>query len=279
MMSRHKVLKLCILVISLTMFFYQLEKAASKLVDPPIADVTEHLKIEDIELPMITICPTQQFNITVLHNYGYDSYKSFLKGFKTAKLESSTDKNVSFWQIVDKALVYEMDDVDVKVENSNGTWTKSFFIKYGYCWDVINYDFSREIKITTKKLIEKTGDILVFLTDKHLKTRFDINLVSQRGPAMQIQKDKETNYYIEAEKLSYYNPNNVTCQDYDVMEYATCVDDRIQNYTTPLFKCNPPWISLINNCPNMDWQLARPNMSLTEIVKILISTTRFVTGT
>ena len=42
------------------MFLYQLNFAINKLMDPPIVETTDTLKLNRIEPPMMTVCPVNQ---------------------------------------------------------------------------------------------------------------------------------------------------------------------------------------------------------------------------
>ena len=244
------------------MFIYQLQEAIGNLIDPPVVEVTEHLKIATVELPMITVCPTKQFNDSIWIQFGYGSYKEFLRGV-AINSDTKLRANKTFWDIVDEALVYSPGtDMDLNLEKTKGNWTKVFYPKYGFCWNLANYTYSDEIKIISHNLIEKAGNLVVYLTDKHLNTVFDINIASQRGPLMLIEKGMKNTYYVEIEKLSYLEPKNITCKNYETMEYAKCVDKEIQNVTkAAMYACNPPWLSTTNSCTTMDW-LDKMNTSL-----------------
>ena len=42
------------------MFLYQFNFAINKLMDPPIVETTDTLKVNRIEPPMMTVCPVNQ---------------------------------------------------------------------------------------------------------------------------------------------------------------------------------------------------------------------------
>ena len=46
-----------------------------------------------------------------------------------------------------------------------------------------------------------------------------------------MEKGKKSTYYVEIKKVSYLEPKNITCKNYDTMEYAKCVGKEIQNIT------------------------------------------------
>ncbi len=228
-----------------------MEQAVVRLIKPPVVELTEHLKIENHELPLITVCPKDQFDLSVLKKYGYNSYEAFLHGHY-----SSTVGNKSFWEIVDEALVYSIEnDVDIRLHKTNGTWIRSFYPKHGYCWEMMDYSFSRHLKISSKILSNKTRTMIVYVSEKDLKTKFDIHLPSSKGEHISLEQDKTITYFIEIVKVSYFDPSNSSsCKDYGFMEYAKCVDDNIQNIASQFeYECNPPWLTSTNNCPNMTW--------------------------
>ncbi len=228
-----------------------MEQASMRLVKPPVVELTEHLKIETHELPLITVCPKDQFNLSVLNEYGYDTYGLFVSG-----QYSSQVGNKSFWDIVDEALVYSIDnDVDITLDKSNGTWIRSFYPKHGYCWEVMDYPYSSEITISSKILSSKTGSMIVYLSEKDLRTKFDLHLPSIKGDHISLEQGKEISYFIEVNKLSYFDPSDPSsCKEYGHMEYANCVDNNMKNFFLSWkFICNPPWLSYTNVCKNMTW--------------------------
>ena len=54
------------------------------LLDPPVIDSSKIYNIEDIEPPLITICPFIQYNNLKAH--GYASHRDFLKGKYSRKI-------------------------------------------------------------------------------------------------------------------------------------------------------------------------------------------------
>ena len=230
----------------------------AKLVNPPVVEVSEHLKMADHQLPMITLCPTKQFNDSVLLGYGYQSYEFFIKGI----VLDHKAGNKTFQDIVDEAFVYSIEkDVDLTLEGTNGTWRKQFYPKYGYCWNLENFNYSNEIRIKTSKLIKKTGPMAVFLTDRDLRTYFDLHLASQKGDLMEVEMNKTSNFYAEFSKLSFFNPRNESaCRNYELLEYAECVDnDKLVAKLNGTYQCSPPWLTSRNSCQDMNWRL-RPDV-------------------
>ena len=238
------------------MFYYQFSNSISKWRDPPVVEVSEDLRINYVELPMITVCPTEQFNLSVLENYGFKSYDFFIRGL----ILTNKAGNKTFWEIVNEALLYSLEhDVDIESEKDN-VWNQTFLPKYGFCWNLVNYSYSNVIIVKTKTLIKKTGPMVIFLTDKNLRTDFDLHLASHRGENILMEIGKSSTHYVEVEKLSYFDPKNETaCKSYAAMEYAKCVDnDKLDSTIRICYECNPPWLNLGDRCTNMNWTKKLP---------------------
>ena len=75
--------RIMLLLISLIMFVVQFRIAMMNLLHPPEVDSTTNMNINDVELPLITVCPTRQENLTNLSFYGYTSRLAILKGSTT----------------------------------------------------------------------------------------------------------------------------------------------------------------------------------------------------
>ncbi len=74
-----KILKIIVLLLSFSMFCYQLNTATNSLIDPPTVDSTYERIITDGDIPLVTICPTDQ-SIERLYGFGYFSVEGLLEG-------------------------------------------------------------------------------------------------------------------------------------------------------------------------------------------------------
>ena len=74
-----KILKMIVILVSFAMFCYQLNIATENLINPPTVDSTYERIISDNDIPLITVCPTNQFNESVSINEYY-SVENFLAG-------------------------------------------------------------------------------------------------------------------------------------------------------------------------------------------------------
>jgi hypothetical protein len=89
----------------------------------------------------------------------------------------------------------------------------------------------------------------VFLTDKTLKTLSTVYTPSHHGSSIIISSRKVHTYVVNIKILSNQNPKNPwDCEEYTNDEYDICVDKILQNIWKPIVNCNPPWLSLHNQC-------------------------------
>ena len=102
--------KLVLQLVSTTMFIYQFMKSLNNLLNPMVADTTIVISREDIPLPLITICPSNQINKTKIHSLGYDvnEWENLLYGIKEINkslvITWGSDLNKSFDQLIDEVL-------------------------------------------------------------------------------------------------------------------------------------------------------------------------------
>ena len=78
------------MIISTFMIIYQVTHATRKLISPPVVDSTEVLDISDVDLPLITVCPSTTYinSTNMLKEYGYYDYTTIMEGY--VELENAT---------------------------------------------------------------------------------------------------------------------------------------------------------------------------------------------
>ena len=144
------------MTICLVAFCFQMYISINHLILPPVVVSIKNLKLTDIDPPMITICPVQQFDTEKLKSYGYESQQMLISGFGT----NSSLMNQSFWDIVNNTLAYSPDtDVDFKIWNkttlayNTSNFRKSFYPLFGYCWEISDYAIQNGMIITGNEFL------------------------------------------------------------------------------------------------------------------------------
>ena len=253
-MKRRKVIQIALFILSAGMFTYQMKGSIGKLLDPPVILREKKVKLTEIEPPMITVCPLNQIDLEKLQSYGFQTFNDFLRG----NIKATYPTNISFWDIFENSLAYTPDkEFSIQVDYNDvaiykiSNFEKRFYPKYGYCWELKSYDIKPEMKIwiTTSSTL-KTA--LVFLTEKLLNTRPALYLPSHRGGVIEIKSNEDMTYFIELEQHSIYNPRKPEeCKHYSEGELEKCVDVAFENYTDPVFVCQPPWLTTRKQCADM----------------------------
>ena len=150
-----KAIKWFILIFSFIMFFYQAQIAVNNLTDPPIVDSTETFNIADVDTPLITVCPLNQFNMTKIKEFGYSNLESVLIGYsyKNKQIGWGVQFNLTFDEFIDKMLIVQRYSFYIwpMNKNLNPRYERIFYPRYGWCIDVSNY--SLNFKLYKKLLV------------------------------------------------------------------------------------------------------------------------------
>ena len=93
-------------------FAFQCRISFTKLLDVPIITNTEPASLTDVDGKIvITICPTNQWNLTALHSYGYLSTYDFFLGLTENSPNISSwgeHANVTFEELVKEVLTSDL---------------------------------------------------------------------------------------------------------------------------------------------------------------------------
>ena len=226
----EKAFKGFILAVSFTMFFYQAKIAVEKLIDPPVIDSTEILNIEDIQPPLITICPLNQWNETKLKKIGYYNKQDFLSGTYDydhihGLISWAPKPNMTYEKQIRDLLKFTKENPDIFFnKKKTSKYEKRFYPKYGWCYDIENFTVVGSIDLQ----INQNLDAEVFLTDKNLRTRNLVEIYTHWGPSVLMKNNLKRIYLITVELLSNFDlrkPNE--CVEYKDEEY-----DRYTLHTT-----------------------------------------------
>ena len=247
-----QLLKYLVFCLSFAMFCYQLSVAVDKLIYPPLIDVTEIIDIKDIDPPVITVCPTNQINLTRIKENGYNKRDNLLYGRVHVKknyfiswgghLNKTFDELISgiFLNITGPTKLYPRFPLPLRVQ-------KMIFVpKYGYCLEVSDYNMINELSI---QAIEPLGDFHVYVTDKKHHSFPVIWFPSQFGDLITGHSGIESWYDVQVKLRSRSDPNKKgICEEYDSNTFADCVDKEVSAVMLPVLNCNPPYLSPTNQC-------------------------------
>ena len=256
-MDGHKIFNAITVVICITMFLVQFKTAVEKLKNPLITEFTKHLDIDEIDPPLISICPLGQYNQKQLENLGYSASTSLFLGLVRDEnyLSWGAHMNKSFEEILELVLVDQeqtMDPIEVrggKTEQLDDApkFGRNFYPRYGYCWELARYS----AKNLSEQLISlPAGQYHVYLTDRKLTTHTTLDLSTHKENSIQILEPGWYSYDVSVRIASRYDPRfEDSCHDYVTDgELALCVDEEIKQSYHPILGCNPPWVSTDEEC-------------------------------
>ena len=249
-------------IASTVMFIYQINYSVTKLLNPPLADVSQIIPVTNLDpLPMITICPFNQINESKVKEIGYRKTSYFLKGVKEVDGEQQiswgSDLNKTFDAVLESVLyasagnsltlhVKQYKDGFIFDDKYNDNLMKKFYIgTWGYCWQLEEYDItsSLEFYFTPNK------DFIIYVTDRNMKTHFGVQTNSLVGQRILTNSANRMWFEIGIHKSSHYEPNNPdSCIDYRNNMFENCVDEKVESGLQLDFDCNVPWLSAKNHC-------------------------------
>ena len=260
--NNKEFVKMVVVFVSSMMFIYQICQSIQNLLHPPVADTSENIFIQDISLPLITICPHDQVNETKVKELGFSEYfKSsrlgFLMGLKkdkgVSKLSWGTDMNKTYEELLEYVLDGDADLAvnmikDGKFHNKkyNKNLKKKFYIGFwGFCWELEDYDITSILAI-----ISWSGKQLeVYITDRKIKSFYSLNIDSQLGQKIVSSATDTIWYVIDVMMKNNEDPRtSESCVHYEQDEFENCIDERVQNWIKPEIGCNPPWLSKKDQC-------------------------------
>ena len=244
-----KVFRIFVLLISFVMFFYQLNTATVNLMDPPTVLSQYEREAFDDDMPLITVCPTNQTNLIRLTEVEHYEYDWMLWGL--AKCNETTwctswgaQVNLTFDEL--KGQVFDLDKVGtIDILRKGGEVFNSslvFIPGYGICKETELLNYTQEI------LVEhwNPDESRVFLTDRNYRSFIMVDTASHIGKEIFIKP--ESNHFINV-KIQEIN----NCKDDEnpmsEKEFTKCVDDKIhKEFEQNNISCIPPWLSDNKQC-------------------------------
>ena len=227
-MNFTKFIKFLILGVSSFMFTYQTLVAIQKLMNPPVVDSTERLNIKDIDTPLITICPLNQWNTSKVKEFGYEDEFYLLMGFANGStfIGWGAQQNLSFEELFQKVQNFNISDPNIQLINKDNSYEKisfesRFYPKFGFCYELVNLTLTKNIVLETKinTLEGENVKAQVFITDKKLRTSHSVYYESHWGSQIVIEQGMSYTFMIKVELISNFEPQNPDgCKNYDVDE-------------------------------------------------------------
>ena len=257
-MNFTKSIKFLILGFSSFMFTYQTLVAIQKLMDPPVVDSTQRLKIKDIDNLLITVCPLNQWNTSKVMEFGYEDELYLLMGFSNEStfVGWGAQHNLSFEELFQKVQNFNISDPDIQLINKDNSYEKisyesKFYPKFGFCYELVNLTLTKNIVLETKinTLEGENVKAQVFITDKKLRTSHSVYYESHWGSQIVLEQGMSYKFMIKVELISNFEPQNPDgCKNYDGDEYDTCSVEELHKVWKPLINCTPPWVYPLDQC-------------------------------
>ncbi len=236
------------MVFSTYNFADQVMKAIEKIRNPPTVDSTIMKPIDDVDLPIVTICPTNQTNSELLDKfYGNKNPNAMLAGKALCNgkpcLSWGNHLNMSHKKLLHKVYNSKLAK-DFKIENLRPKRQLSgslvFLPRFGYCREIFNYSTSN-IRI---KNYNNVTDIRIFITDKTYRSYTSLDYSSHNGQGLEINNiDGVYRVNVKMKVVS-------SCQIVSPMEldYQECVNEILERDIGAYIGCLPPWMAEFNQC-------------------------------
>ncbi len=160
-----KVLRIFVLLISFVMFCYQFHTATVNLMDPPTVLSQYERDATDADMPLVTVCPTNQINLTKIKNLGYGSYDDILTGIvEKNELEWFTSwgdhRNLTFEELKEQAFDLIKVKYNLLINEEYLKDNPVFIPGYGLCMEASFLNYTQEIKLMN----HNEDDSRVFVT-------------------------------------------------------------------------------------------------------------------
>ena len=233
------------MIISFVMFCVQLRIATMNLMNPPLVDSTYERNLTVDELPLITICPVNQFVYSNFRKLSYTQLKEFLKG----EIWPSNDnlhsvswgghENLTFIEVLNA--IYDenvLSRISISPERFNSK--KVYVAKFGYCLEISEFD-PEYIEIYTRE----SKELRLMFTDKSYRSYFMPDISSHLGGKILIKPGSLNNIDVQLKKFLGCDSNH---KDEKRHDFQTCIDSEINSKIGKPLGCIPPWLSENNQC-------------------------------
>ena len=234
-------------LVSAVMFLVQLNTAVKQLFAPEFVVTTETLSIKSILAPDIMICPVNQYNATILKEFGFSSEYEMFHGMKANSSTRSwaTKGGMAFEEMIEAATNNQSLNYSFGLHDGSH---RIFYPRYGYCF-MIKTDLAKPLAIENLKY----NELAIFITDASKKTYFSRDIPSQTGNRMDLKRGTLYSYSISVTiKDMSHKKDSVKCRTEEDYKYSKCVDAEVHKDLLPILACIPPWLSKNNHCLDTD---------------------------
>ena len=228
-------------------FVDQVMTAIEKLRNPPTVDSTMMKPMDDVDRPIVTICPTNQTNSELLDKfYGNKNPNAMLAGKALCHgkpcLSWGNHLNMSHEELLHSVYNATLSQ-DLEIENFESGRPLSgslvFLPRFGYCKEIVNFNTSN-IRIMNNN---NFTDIRIFITDKTYRSYTSLDYSSHSGYMLEISNIGVYRVYVKTKVVS-------SCKIVPPMklDYHECVNKMLERDIGAYLGCLPPWMTEINQC-------------------------------
>lgn len=252
MLEVKKIFRFLLLILALILLCYQIKFAIQSIMNPPTIVTSHQVPISEITAPLIYICPLDQFNTTLMQQFGYENEYALFDGRSKTKTSRSWGSHVNktFRQLVTNILNYspELIDQTIVVSPRNIKVTPKLYPKFGFCYEVKSFDMDSYLKLRLDKF--PNSEITLLLSDRSTKTFFSIETGSMLGDRIMVSPTKPTDFAFRV-NVDVYEALPLKCNPDPDYSYELCVDKNVHSELKPWFSCIPPIFSDKDQCQTL----------------------------
>ncbi len=147
--------RLVLLLVAIAMLCYQSQKAVALILAPPMMITAQQVDISEVPLPMMYICPLNQYNKSKLEENKFASEADIIEGKVRLGGQRSwgSHVNMTFEELIGNVTDIDLDAFigNIKEETDQQLQIKPIlFPKFGYCFDVQNYNIREILELPGK---------------------------------------------------------------------------------------------------------------------------------
>ena len=155
---------------------------------------TKPKNIDEIDLPVITLCHTNQTNETMINEVlGYFNEANLLSGKTGSKISWGDSHNLTHEQLLDQVFDAKKQAKRIVILDNDGdnfNTTIVYLPKYGFCKEIKN--FSPRVELFIMPL--NTQNMRIFITDSNYRSYILPDFTSHKGSPI-IATENEVHMY------------------------------------------------------------------------------------